>query len=149
MNDYRVVGFWGDPSHVLDDETGLRYWDSLFDAWHRDYGRRLKVWAQPQGRDKHAVMFDMVRMDVQKRFVTAVDQAYSDITAGDFPHDGDARLRQHMLNARRQPTRAGMSIAKEGRESRRKIDLAICAIGARMIRREYLNTRKQGGGQVW
>lgn len=149
MHDYRVVGLWGDPSHVLDDETGLRYWDSLFDAWHRDYGRKLKAWAQPQGRDRHAVMFDMVRMDVQKRFVTAVDQAYSDITAGDFPHDGDARLRQHMLNARRQPTRAGMSIAKEGRESRRKIDLAICAIGARMIRREYLNTRKQGGGQVW
>jgi len=149
MNRYDVVGFWGDPSHVLDDETGQRYWDGVFDAWHRDYGRRLKVWAQPSGRDRHAVMFDMAKLDVQKRFVAAVDQAYSAIADGDFPHDGDARLRAHMLNARRQPTKAGMSIAKEGRESRRKIDLAVCAIGARMVRREFLNTRKQGGGQVW
>lgn len=149
MNDYNVVGFWGDPSHVLDSETGLRYWDSLFDAWHRAYGRKLKVWAQPQGHDKHAIMFDMVRLDVQRRFVTAVDQAYSDIISNDMPHDGDARLRQHMLNARRQPTKAGMSIAKEGRESRRKIDLAVCAIGARMVRREYLNSNQRRGGQVW
>lgn len=55
-----------------------------------------------------------------------------------------------MLNARRQPTRVGMSIAKESRESKRKIDLAICAIGARMVRREYLNRNsRSGGGQLW
>lgn len=149
MSRYRVVAFWGDPSHVLDDETGLHYWDPLFDAWHRDYGRRLRLWARPEGRDKHAVMFDMVRTDVQKRFVAYVDQAYTAICDKDFPHDGDARLRSHMLNARRQPTRVGMSIAKEGRESRRKIDLAFCAIAARGMRREYLNSRKRGGGQVW
>ena len=94
-------------------------------------------------------MFDMARLDVQKRFVAYVDQAYTAIADKDFPHDGDARLRRHMLNARRQPTRAGMSIAKEGRESRRKIDLAFCAIAARGMRREYLNARKQGGGQIW
>ena len=147
---YDVVGFFGDPSHVLDSETGLRYWDALFDRWHRDYGRRLKTWAVPSGRDRHAVMFDMINTDIQRRFVTAVDQAYTDITEGDFPHDGDARLRLHMLNARRQPTRVGMSIAKESRESKRKIDLAICAIGARMVRREYLNRNsRSGGGQLW
>lgn len=149
MRRYHVVAFWGDPSHVLDDETGLHYWDPLFDAWHRDYGRRLKLWARPEGRDRHAVMFDMARLDVQKRFVAYVDQAYTAIADKDFPHDGDARLRRHMLNARRQPTRAGMSIAKEGRESKRKIDLAFCAIAARGMRREYLNARKQGGGQIW
>lgn len=149
MRDYGVVGFWGDPSHVLDDDTGLHYWDSLFDAWHRDYGRRLKMWAQPSGRERHAVMFDMTHFDVQKRFVGMVAQAYGDIEQHDFPYDGDARLRSHMLNARRQPTKAGMSIAKEGRESRRKIDLAICAIGARGIRREFLNVKGRGVGQVW
>ncbi|MDY4677597.1 MAG: terminase [Bifidobacterium tsurumiense] len=146
---YSVVGFWGDPSHVIDDETGLHYWDALFDTWHREFGRKLKVWAQPQGRERHAVMFDMVRSDVQKRFVQAVSQAYSDIDDKDFPHDGDARLRAHMLNARRQPTRVGMSIAKEHRESRRKIDLAFCAIGARMVRREFLNSKHKSGGQIW
>lgn len=149
MGRYQVVAFWGDPSHVLDDETGLHYWDPLFDAWHRDYGRRLKLWARPEGRDRHAVMFDMVRLDAQRRFVTYVDQAYTAICDGRMPHDGDARLRSHMLNARRQPTRVGMSIAKEGRESRRKIDLAFCAVAAYGMRREYLNTSRQGGGQVW
>lgn len=146
---YRIVGFYGDPSHALDQETGLHYWDALFDAWHRDYGKRLKVWAQPAGRDKHATMFDMSRIDIQRRFVTAVDQTYNDIIDQNMPHDGDARLRTHMLNARRQPTKAGMSIAKEHRESRRKIDLAICAIGSRMIRREYLNSAQRKGGRIW
>lgn len=147
---YSVVGFWGDPSHVFESESGIHYWDALFDEWHRRYGARYKVWAQPSGSQKHAIKFDMVKLDVQKRFVEAVAQAYADITAGDFPHDGDARLRSHMLNARRQPTRAGMSIAKEQRESRRKIDAAFSAIGARMVRREYLNKKqKRGGGQIW
>ena len=84
------------------------------------------------------------------RFVEAVAQAYTDIADANMPHDGDARLRNHMLNARRQPTRAGMSIAKEHRESRRKIDLAVCAIGARMIRREYLNSNNhRSRGVLW
>ena len=147
---FHVIGFYGDPSHVLDSETGQRYWDSLFDQWHRDYGKRLKIWATPSGRDRHAIMFDMVDYQVQKRFVAAVDQTYADIADATMPHDGDARLRVHMLNARRQPTRAGMSIAKEHRESRRKIDLAICAIGARMIRRDYLNSGKsRSKGVIW
>lgn len=146
---YHVVGFYADPSHVLDSETGQRYWDGLLDQWHREYSRRLKVWARPSGHDKHAVMFDMIDYTVQKRFVDAVAIAYEDITDANFPHDGDARLRNHMLNARRQPTRAGMSIAKEHRESRRKIDLAVCAIGARMIRREYLNMNTKRKGRIW
>ena len=149
MRRWRVAAFWGDPSHALDDDTGLHYWDPLFDAWHRDYGRRLRMWARPDGRDRHAVMFDMARIDTQKRFVQYVDQAYTAIVDREFPHDGDARLRAHMLNARRQPTRAGMSIAKEHRESRRKIDLAFCAIAAWGMRRDHLNTRRKGGGQVW
>lgn len=146
---YNVVGFWGDPSHVFDSETGMHYWDSLFDEWHRKYGFHYSVWAQPSGSQKHAIKFDMVKLDVQKRYVEAVAQAYEDIAAGDFPHDGDARLRSHMLNARRQPTKAGMSIAKEHRESRRKIDAAFSAIGARMVRREYLNKNQTRGGQIW
>lgn len=147
---WHVVGFYGDPSHAIDQETGMRYWDSLFDQWHRDYSKRLRIWARPSGRDRHAVMFDMTDYQIQKRFVDAVAQAYADIADADFPHDGDARLRMHMLNARRQPTRAGMSIAKEHRESRRKIDLAVCAIGARMIRREYLNsTNHRSRGVIW
>lgn len=145
---WRVVAFWGDPSHVLDDESMDRYWDGLFDEWHRRYKGQLKVWAR-QGRDAgHAVMFDMALLDNQKRFVEALGIAEADIEAGSLTHDGDARLRNHVLNARRQPTRAGLSIAKEHRESRKKIDLAVCAVGARMARRAYLNTRTKKGGWV-
>ncbi len=145
---YRVVAFWGDPSHVLDDESMDRYWDGLFDEWHRRYKRSLRTWARVGKDSGHAVMFDMAQFDNQKRFVEALGQVEADIEAGTLTHDGDARLRNHVLNARRQPTRAGMSIAKEHRESRKKIDLAVCMIGARMARRAYLNTRTRRGGRV-
>jgi hypothetical protein len=146
---YRVVAFFGDPSHVLDDETMNRYWDALFDKWHREMRSTLKVWARPGKDSGHAVMFDMAASDNQKRFVEAVGLTEADIEAKAFTHDGDPRLRNHVLNARRQPTRAGASIAKEHRESRKKIDLAVCMVGARMARRLYLNTRTKKGGRVW
>ncbi|MEV7099676.1 hypothetical protein AB0M80_43330 [Amycolatopsis sp. NPDC051045] len=43
-----------------------------------------------------------------------------------------------MLNARRQPTRYGVLIRKEARDSPHKIDLAVCLIGARHVRRLVL-----------
>jgi hypothetical protein len=145
---WKVVGFFGDPSHVLDDESMDRYWDGMFDEWHRRYKTRLKVWARRGQPTGHAVMFDMALLENQKSFVEALGIAEADIDAKALTHDGDARLRTHVLNARRQPTRAGMSIAKEHRESRKKIDLAVCAVGARMVRRAYLNTRIKRGGWV-
>jgi hypothetical protein len=146
---YTVVAFFGDPSHVLEDESMSRYWDGLFDEWHRQMRHELRLWARPGKDSGHAVMFDMALMDNQKRFVDAVAMVEADVDDQALTHDGDARLRQHVLAARRQPTRAGMSIAKEHRESRRKIDLAVCMVGARMVRRLYLNTRKKKGGWAW
>jgi len=149
FDQYKVVAFWGDPSHVLEQETGTRYWDGLFDEWHRRYKGKLGLWART-GRDKgHAVMWDMAIKENQRDFVAAVAQAEADIEASAFSHDADGRLRQHVLNARRTPTKVGMSIAKEHRESRKKIDLAICMVGARMVRRLYLNTRQKKGGRTW
>ncbi len=147
---YRVIGFFGDPSHVLDDETRAHFWDLWFDKWHREYGSKLKLWARgKKGAGGHAVMFDMSELPNQRRFVEALGQTEADIEARTLLHDGDARLRQHVLNARRVPTRAGVSIGKEHRESRKKIDLAVCMIGARMVRRSYLNTQQKKGGRVW
>lgn len=140
FSDYRVSAFWGDPSHVLDDESKDRFWDGLFDQWHRKYGRRLKLWADGK---KHSVMFDMADFPKQKDFVGAVEAFLADVEDENFTWDGDIRLRQHFLNAVRMPTRAGLSIGKEHRESKRKIDLAVCAIGARMVRRAYLNNAKK------
>lgn len=146
---YTVVAFFGDPSHVLEDESMNRYWDGLFDRWHQRHKSKLRLWAR-QGRDSgHAVMFDMALIDNQKRFVEALGIVEADVEAGALLHDADPRMRQHVLNSRRQPTRAGLSIAKEHRESRKKIDLAVCMVGARMVRRAYLNTRTKKGGRVW
>lgn len=149
MESLNVVAFFGDPSHVLDDESLDRYWDNLFDDWHRRYKHRLRLWAKPGKDGGHAVMFDMALFECQKRFVEAVQLAEADLESAVVLHDGDARLRGHVLNARRQPTRAGMSIAKEHRESKAKIDLAVVWVMGRMVRRAYLNTRTKRGGRVW
>lgn len=143
---FTVVAFFGDPSHAVDQETQTRYWDGLFDKWHREMRHELRLWAT-EGRDRgHAVMFDMALRRNQDAFVDAVAVAEADIEARAFSHDADPRMRQHVINARRTPTKAGMSIAKEHRESRKKVDLAVCMVGARMVRRIYLNTRRSTDG---
>ena len=41
---------------------------------------------------------------------------------------------------------------KENRESKKKIDLAVCLVGARLLRKVYLNTEveeKEHTGVVW
>jgi hypothetical protein len=151
---FKVVGFFGDPSHVLDDETQDHYWDPLFDEWHNRYRHQFKIWASgtkgSSSSKGHAVMFDMSARDNAKQFASAVGYTLEEIRSGAFTFDGDARLRKHILNARRYPVQGLVSIAKSSRESRNKIDLAICMVGARMVRRLILNSgKKRGGGRVW
>lgn len=147
---FNVVAFFGDPSHVLDDETMDRYWDPLFDQWHLRYRHKLRLWASgSKGGKGHAVMFDMAARDNARTFASAVGFTLEEIRSGSFTHDGDARLRRHVLNARRYPVQGFVSIAKDGRESKNKIDLAVCMVGARMVRRMVLNSGKKRGGRVW
>lgn len=144
---YRVVGFFGDPGHALDDEEQESMWMPWFDKWHRKYGKRLRIWAKGSAKSSggHAVLFDMSARDVSRSFAEAVAYSLAEIRSQAFTYDADARLRKHILNARRYPVNGVVSIAKENRESKRKIDLAICMVGARMVRRKILNQRKRGG----
>ncbi|UXZ57081.1 terminase [Curtobacterium sp. Arg-1] len=148
---YRVIGFFGDPSHTLDDETMDRYWDPLFDVWHQRYRQQLRHWASGTAGGKgHSVMWDMSARDNSRDFASAVAFTLEEIRSATFTHDADARLRRHVLNARRYPVQGYVSIAKDGRESKNKIDLAVCMVGARMVRRRILNSSNQKrGGQVW
>ncbi len=150
---YSVIGFFGDPSHVRDDETMDRYWDPLFDDWHLRYRHKLRVWASgtksTRSSNGHSVMFDMSARDNTRSFASAVGFTLEEIKSRSFTWDGDARLRRHVLNARRYPVDGYVSISKDKRESKNKIDLAICMVGARMVRRLILNSGKKGGGQVW
>jgi phage terminase large subunit-like protein len=71
-------------------------------------------------------------------FTMACELTLTEIQDRALSHDGDSRVSRHMANARRHPNRWGVSIAKETRHSPKKIDAAVCVIGARMVRRLYL-----------
>lgn len=147
---YRVVAFFADPSHTREDGTLDRFWTPIIDEWHRDFGPSLLVWAQPT---KHAVSFDMSNAHGEgAKFVAAAERFTEDVENGDLLHDGHPELARHVKNARRFPTRHGVSLMKDGPESPRKIDLAVCAVGARMVRTQVLNlaTKRRGPqGGVW
>lgn len=160
---YNIVGFFGDPSHVKDDESQERYWDGLFDDWHRRYSDRLEIWAKP-GRDGHAVMWDMASPRRTEEFTAAAERTAREIedtarmrranptAEQSFLHDGDRRMRIHFRNAKRYPNQFGVSLWKGHRESARKIDAAVAAVGARMVRRLVLNNPKRQqrrSGYVW
>ncbi len=149
--DYRVVAFFGDPSHTTDDESGERFWDGLFDEWHRRYGVRLSLWAET-GQRGHSIMWDMTSPARSGQFTAAAERTATEIEEHIVLHDGDGRLRAHVRNAKRYPNKWGVSLWKGHRESARKIDLAVCMVGARMVRRMYLNQpdkKRQRSGRIW
>lgn len=143
---FRVVAFFCDPSHTKDD-SGNRYWDSLIDAWHRQYSDQLLVWSIKTGHNQHSTMWDMTSVERQRQFIAAVEMTTSELERKDaydnyvpeFTHDGDPILMTHLRNSRRAPTDMGVSMRKEGRESLKKIDAGVCLVGARMLRRMVLN----------
>lgn len=117
----------------------VKDFESYVDAWATDLGRRLLVDATG-GRYRHAVAWDMRGRN--KEFTEATMRMLVDIKAGDLTHDGDSQFTRHVLNARRRPNQYGVAISKTGRESPHKIDLAVCAIGARMARRVAMASPK-------
>lgn len=150
LDTHNVVALWADPSHTRDDETMALFWDGIIDGWHRDYSSRLRMWAQPSRSGGHAVMWDMSDPRHARDFVAQVGRTTSEVISMELVHDGDVRLRNHVLNARRMPTKWGMSIGKNHRESRRKVDLAVAMVGARLMRRELMNGhRRKVGSRIW
>lgn len=137
-----VQGLFADLSDARDDETGARYWEPYADAWARDFGESFELQAVVSGPFRHAVNWDMRSLQHQKLFVDAAERFTSDVEDATLRHDGHEILRQHVRNARRRPGRFGIGLGKEHRESARKIDAAVCAVGARMMWRMWLATPK-------
>lgn len=136
---YNVVWFGVDPSPATDDSTEALYWGPLIDEWHRDFAKKLKVWATP-GAGGHSVKFDMrlsqpgsVRRN--REFTECAMQTAADVEEGTFTHDGDPMLRAHVHNARRRPNQWGVSLGKINRSSNKLVDYAVTMVGARMGRR--------------
>lgn len=165
-----VVGFWFDPSDARDDETGERYWEPYCDQWAKRYARQLsRLPAVKTGMHQHQVIWDMRSAQNLKTFTEATERALTDIVGerdGEgtvigpsptplfhncpIPHGGErgrgigVLMRQHVLNMRRRPNKFGVSVGKEHRESRKKIDAGVCMIGARMMW-HYFNGQTQKG----
>ncbi|SNY84135.1 Phage terminase-like protein, large subunit, contains N-terminal HTH domain [Nocardia amikacinitolerans] len=140
---YNVVGFWADLSNARDDETGERYWEPYCDRWAEDFARELSdLPAVNSGPSRHLVAWDMRNPSHTAVFVQEAERFISEIAEELFQHDGHPLLTKHVKNAKRNPGKFGISLSKEHRESARKIDAAVCAVGARLMRRMWLNRPK-------
>lgn len=151
FDSYSVKAFYADPSDVRDDE-GERFWEPTIDEWHRRYGRQLIHWAVKSGDRQHSIAWDMRSRERTAIFTEAAMRFVTETQDQRFTHDGNRVLRKHVLNAKRRPNDHGITLGKEHRESARKVDLAVCAVGARMLRRLYLNkepSTKVRSGRVW
>lgn len=164
---FNIVAFWGDPSHAKDDSDDSTYWMGMIDKWMRVYkvddpdGRWKALdplyWPVKAGLRSHAVNFDMTATQRQEMFVDAAEEYVSAMeTLNDieefapaFEIDGHPAMVSHHKNAIRyaHPV-GGVSLMKEHRESLRKIDLAVAAVGARMLRRVVLNIEKPEDEEV-
>ncbi|MET7752319.1 MULTISPECIES: hypothetical protein [Actinomycetes] len=150
---YDVVWFGVDPSPARDDETEALYWLDVIDGWHRDFAQQLPLWATP-GAQGHSVKFDMRLsqrggVDRNRLFTEEAELTAKSIDEDKtLIHDGHAGLRLHAHAAKRRPNRWGVSLGKESRDSSKKIDLAVCMVGARMGRRLYLNKTTKPTGRA-
>ncbi|MBM4525169.1 terminase [Rhodococcus hoagii] len=166
LETYRVVWFGIDPSPAEDDDTETLYWMPTIDGLHRDYHKKLKLWATP-GAKGHSVLFDMRlstpgARDRNRLFTEMAMQTALDIDGppdGEppaepvFTHDGDPFLMRNVYNAKRRPNQWGVSLGKVNRSSRKLVDYAVTMVGARMGARIALNSPKvriggQGKGKV-
>ena len=156
FDDFRVIAFWFDPSHAkADDEVEEdRFWWPFVDRWHERYHRQLdqKFWPVKSGTRLHSVAFDMSGTLNQQIYQPAVTQAADDLEQGEAPYVDSPILRRHMKNARKREGRFGVVIGKENRSSTRKVDLAVCFVGARMlwriVRLSKTTGRAPGKGRV-
>lgn len=153
MARFNVVAFWADPSHAKDDEDGSHYWDAIIDEWHQDFRDRFdkSVWAVKSAERTHSIMWDMTSPMRSELFVQAAARFVEEMERKNdieeiepsFTIDGHPMLLSHLRNARRRMTKWGESLGKPGRQSTKKIDLAVCAVGARMLRRVVLNVKPE------
>jgi len=154
---YQVCWFGVDPSPAKDESAEHLYWMQVIDGWHRDYAKKLPVWATGGQIKGSSVLFDM-RLSTfgakerNQAFTLAAELVARWVDeegeAGPLRHDGHPVLRTHVHNARRRPNPWGISLGKVTRDSSNLVDAAVCMVGAVMGARIALNSgklRKRGG----
>lgn len=124
---HNVVAFFADVAE----------WESFTKiSWPKEHGEGLKIMAVPAGKDPQKIAWDMRNHVVE--FTRAVELVDAEILEQAFTHDGNPILTRHVLNAHRKPNRHGVSIGKASPSSAKKIDAAVCMVGARMVRQLVL-----------
>ncbi|MCP4224337.1 MAG: hypothetical protein GY773_13425 [Actinomycetia bacterium] len=124
---YKVLGFFAD----------VEQWESFTKVeWPALFRTGDLIVDASGGKDPQTIAWDMRTKTYD--FTLACELALAEIEERSFTHDGSAVLGRHVVNARRRPNRWGISIGKETRDSPRKVDAAVCFIGARMVRRLVL-----------
>lgn len=115
----------------------VREWESFAKVdWPNRYRDKLKVWAVPTGRPPEPIAWDMRGHSYE--FAKAAEMVRQEIVEGEFTHDGHPATGRHIVNANARYYRDAVTIGKDSPASPRKIDAAVCVIGARMVRRLVL-----------
>lgn len=161
---FNVVAFFADPSHALEDDDVTRYWDSYIDQWHQNWHQQYLFWATKSGDGQHSIMWDMTSPAHQQTFVWAAERFQGEMEAKNdveefaptFQTCGHPIFMKHLRNARAydHPKGYGVSLHKGSRTSKAKIDLAVAAVGARMLRRMVMNRKveeekRDDIGEIW
>lgn len=142
FNRWNVLGFFAD----------VREWESFVKLeWPQRWKDQLAVWAMPAGKPPEPIAWDMRSHSWE--FAKATELVEEEIRGGDFTHDGHPDLARHVANCRRKFYRDAVTVGKESPASLKKIDAAVCMIGARMVRRlvlvELAKRTKRRSGVVW
>lgn len=124
---YNIVAFFAD----------VQEWQGFVRVtWPDRWANQYRIMAAPAGREPASIAWDMRSHAYE--FAEAAEICHEEIVSGRFTHDGDSRTARHVGNARNSPHKGRMSVSKESPDSPRKIDAAVCVIGARMVRRMAL-----------
>lgn len=122
MRTYNVVGLYFDPPH----------WSDYLDRWHSEWSEKMKVKATERRPLEWWTSRPTQMVEALERFREAVLEKRLSFTppedrTGDL-HEMATVLHQHVLHAKRRPSRAGMQIGKAYPGSPDKIDACMAAV---------------------
>lgn len=117
---YNVVAFFAD----------VREWESfVHNSWADLFRDTILVPASKDGTN--LVAWDMRSHAMQ--FAVAAERCIEEVREREFRHNGNAKLTEHVLNARVHEYRGHFTVRKASPKSPRKIDACVAMIGARMV----------------
>lgn len=130
-----VVGAWEKPIEEVDWRVDIEEVEqTIRDACQRWQVREVDCDPYRWARTMQALEVEgwpIVEFNTAQpaRMVTACAKFYDAVMDGKLSHDGDPRLIRHIDNCVLKTDRIGPRIVKENKDSPRKIDLAVCAVG--------------------